>query len=220
MAEEQGATAPEVTESTEQTLDDVYKQYGVEDQVKEFRQQPVQQPQPQQTVTPDIPSPLDEERWRAYEMQKLNGLTGLQQSLQQIATNFTQFQVEQQRSKLEADIKSAVGKVNEEVNHSNPKVIEFYLHAKADEDPRFKAIWDNRQKNPKALDAALKAVAREIAGDFEMKVDPQLAENQRARKISQQQMATTKAEEPDERWGKLSESEFDSEWQNLVHGGY
>jgi hypothetical protein len=95
-----------------------------------------------------------------------------------------------------ADIEKAVEAINEVVKHPKSKVIEAALDGMVREDPRLKAIWNNRGKNPTAWNNALKIVTKSIAEDFSVKVDPNLVAAQRARKDAQRQMATTNA--PDE----------------------
>ena len=87
-------------------------------------------------------------------------------------------------------------------------------------DPKLKAIWENRSRNPQALERALKVVAKEMQEKYSVRSDPDLVKSQRALKTSQQQMATTKTEEPDDGWTGLSEEEFQTKWQRSVSGGY
>lgn len=225
MSEEITTQTVEVVENqpveTAQTLDDVYKQYGVEEQVQQFRQsqaQPVQQAKPVETTS--IPDPYDTDAFRSYMENQRKGTTELHQSLETIATHLTQMQQKEARLTLEADIRSAVELVENEVQLGKPKIIEALLDAKAREDSRFKSLWENRDKNPKAWESALKVVSKEISNEFQFKVDPKLQEAQRARKLSQQSMATTKEESPDESWDKLNPKEFELRWNQMVSGGY
>jgi len=100
------------------------------------------------------------------------------------------------------------------VGHPKPKVIEAMLDAEARENPKFKALWENRSKNPSAWDNALKITAKKFAEDLSVKVDPTLVAAQRARRASQKQMATTAPEEPDEKWS--DDSKFEEQWNQML----
>ena len=143
----------------------------------------------------------------------------IRQSLSQIQNIVVREQMQRAQAKLQADIGKAVETVNAEVNHPKPKVIEAILDAKAREDYRFKQLFDNRDKNPAAWEKALKVVAKEIKNDFSLKVDPNLQESQRQRKLAQSAMATTAAPEKDDEWSNLTQEEFDAKWQRMASGG-
>lgn len=222
QAQDQGNTEPEVT------LDDVYREAGLDkisqttepQQIPSISPQvPVQSPQYVAPAAPSIPDPYDTEAFRAYMAQQQAGMTTLQQATIQVANYLSTIQQREAKAALEADIGKAVSTVNEVVKHPNPKVVEAMLDAKARENPQFKALWDNRSKNPTAWNNALKVVSREIAKDFEYKADPRLVDSQKALKAAQRQMATT-APEPDanQKWDGLNTEDFDRAWQQLTGG--
>ena len=132
---------------------------------------------------------------------------------------------QQQKAAMEttrADIEKAVGAINEVVNYPKPKVIEAALDGMVREDPRLKAIWNNRGKNPGAWNNALKIVTKQIADDFSVKVDPSLVAAQRARKESQKQMATTTDKDTnptEDRLAAAQGADFERGWEALVSGG-
>jgi hypothetical protein len=222
MSEENIQQTEQVVEK-EDSLDQITKDFGIEDQAKEFRQQvaPVRQEVQQPQITQaNIPDPLDTEAHKAYLAKIEQNQSSLQQTLEKTIGTISAYEQKAQRESLEADIAKAVKTANEIINHPKPKMVEVALELRAQEDKKFKAIWDNRQKNPQALERAIKIVAREIAEDFSIKVDPDLVKSQRALKLSQQQTATTKREEPENEWSGLDEQEFSQKWNRMVSGGY
>lgn len=218
------AEAP--TTEKEVTLDDVYRDAGldkVETQQTQRTEQPQQQTQQQeQRVEPStVPDPYSEE-FKAYMARQAAGTTALNKAVNQIAAHLGEAQKARMLEVTKADIDKAVGTINDVVKHPKPKVIEAALDGMVREDPRLKAIWENRAKNPNAWNNALKIVSKQIAEDFSVKVDPALVAAQRARKDSQKQMATTTdtdASPSEERLAAASGADFDREWQQLLGHG-
>lgn len=208
--------------TSEPTLDDVYASVKFDEPAQQTQVQP-QFTAPVQPVTQpapsNVPDPYDSEAFKAYMARQESETTTLKQALSQNIAFLSSLQQEEAKKKIDADIQSAVKTVNEVVGFDKPKVIEAMLDAKAREDNRFKQLWDNRSKNPTAWNNALKAVSREIANDLSVKVDPKLSAAQQARRLSQSQMATTRAEEPDDSWNNLNESDFQRKWENMVNRG-
>lgn len=214
------ATAVETT--TEPTLEDVYKSAETELQtvarpeVQTATQTATQTAAP---ATPFIPDPYDTKAFKAYLAEQAKGQATMQEALRQVAGLLTEEKQKEAKAALDADLKSAVDTVNEVVGHPKPKVIEAMLDAKAREDGRFKALWENRSKNPAAWNNALKAVAREFATDLSVKVDPALQASQRARKIAQSQMATTEGPKSEvEEWESLPEPEQQARMNRMLFG--
>jgi len=226
---EQGSSAEQTT-STEkvQTLDDVYKQYNVEEAASDFSPQPAQKPrsepaaQPQPNLGSEIPDPvLDQSGFKAY-------LAKQDSTVKQTLAGLTQFQqqlyVREQRRLEEADIKSAVQTVKEKIGDIDEDFVEVALGQKARKDSKFLSIYQNRRKNPQAWNAALAAVATEFKGKYQYRQDSQLAENVRAAKQSTQTTLTTKGTVSDNSIeGRLTraktQSEFDSEWNRIKSEG-
>lgn len=215
---------PVKTEITEEniTLDDVYRDAGL-DKI-ETQQPPQPQPQPVphfQTEPSKVPDPYDTEAFKAYIARQSAETTALRSTLGNVAQFLTTMQAKEAKTALESDIKSAVEKVNTDIQ-AKPKLVEALLDAEARENPKFKAIWENRQKNPVALDNALKILTKKFGDELSVKVDPALVEAQRARKAAQKQMATTTAESDEspleQRLAAAQGSDFDSEWQKLLGG--
>lgn len=204
-----------------QTLEDVYKQFNVDDAAQQFTAQPVQntppqnyqppqQPAYQPNYQPSIPDPIsDPEGYRHFMLASQQQNSALGQTISQLTGKLSHMEKERQQQQIDADIGKAVAKINSKVK-ADPLMIELALEKKAREDVRFMKLWDNRYKNPKAYDAALDAISNELQGKFTVRTDPQLTENQRALKASQRGMATSNQTEDD--WGNLSDSDFDRKW--------
>lgn len=214
---------PETQASTEQpaetTLEDVYKTYNVEETAQQFSAQPQQQPQQQQPAQPvqeaniPIPDPtLDPAGYKQWETQRYRDQQALRQALTHVAGKLNQYEQAAQQRAEEADIKRAVEQVNQHLGDSklDPDVVEISLGAEARRDPRFLSLWNNRTKNPKAFNEGVKAFAGKLAKKWSMRVDPQLAENQRALKEATSTKATTAPEESEtDKIGKLTGNAFD-----------
>lgn len=220
-------TTQQTTEK-EVTLDDVYRDAGLDKiadtdttQQTQTTQQTTQQTQPK--VEPSsIPDPYDQENFKAYLAREAAGKSELQRAVANIAGFLTAQQQKTSQESTKADIEKAVSTINEVVNHPKPKVIEAALDGLVREDPRLKAIWTNRAKNPTAWNNALKIVSKQIAEDFSVKVDPNLVAAQRARKESQRQMATTTQDTAgsavEDRLANAQGTDFDAEWERLKGG--
>jgi hypothetical protein len=232
---EEVQSQPEVTQaSTEQpqetTLEDVYKTYNVEETAQSFSAKPEQQQtqaqpaQPVQDQNIPIPDPtLDPTGYKNWETARYKDQQALRQALQGIAGEIQKERVARAQAKEEADIKRAVESVNQHLGDSklDPDVVEISLGAEARRDPRFLKLWENREKNPKAFQEGIKAFAGKLSKKFSMRVDPQIAENQRALKEATSTKATTAPEDSlTDKLGKLTGAEFDRAMAQLRGNSY
>ncbi len=211
-------TAPAAPATT--PLEKVYSDFKIEADAAEFKPQTTQKPQEQQQqqpVIPKVPDPFDP-NFGAYQQQLATGLTALNQALADTQGRLTNMQQQLTYERTEADIKQAVGTIVEK-SGLKPSIAEVALQAKARDDPRFRAIWNNRVKNPVALKAALNAVAEEFQAEFTVKQDPQLVENQRAVQASRNAMATTQRQSDQDKWTGMSPTERQAEVQRMIRGG-
>ena len=236
MAEEQTqSTTPESSEAQQQTqqtqtLDDVYKQFNVDEAASSFQprrepQQPQVQPaqggiqsQPSQPM-PDPVTDLDGyQRWLASQN------ASVQNSLYAVTTELQALRAERVKSKEETDIKNAVSRFRQTAGEDvDEDMAEVALGLRAKKDPKFLSVYVNRDKNPNAWNAAIVAFANEFKSKHQFKVDPAIAEAQRAAKASIGSQATEKDGEPtgdDKRFANKSGREFDAEWQRYIHQGY
>lgn len=217
-----GTEAPQGNESP--SLDEVYKEYGIEDQAAQFqqaRQQP-QQTQPRQETAPvSIPDPtLDPQGYRQYETQRLQDSQSLRQTLTQVAGQLTQMQVQAAQAREEADIRKAVSVLKEKVQGVDDDMLEIALGHKARKDPKFMSLWQQRQQKPEAWNKALQAVAGELGSKFSVRQDPQLTENTRAMKAAAQAASSTRNGKSEDEWPS-DQREFQKKWDSYVSsGGY
>lgn len=217
MAEEQ--TSPEQS-SNEQTLEQVYKTFNVDETANEFQPQQRQEVQPQQqapqpSLGSEIPDPvLDQAGFKSW-------LGKQDLAIKQALAQSTQFQqqlwIREQRRTEEADIRSAVQAVKEKGVDMDDDFIEIALGQKARKDPKFMKVYNDRNKNPNAWKAALNAVASEFKGKFQFRQDPQLTENVRAARQSTQTSLTSKEASSEnsieaELAGAKNQGEFDRIW--------
>lgn len=221
------STTTETAQTTEKevTLDDVYRESGLDKIASTETTETRTEPKTETTtkVEPSsIPDPYDTENFKAFLAREAAGKTELTQAVKQIAGFLNAQQQKAAMESTRADIEKAVGAINEVVNYPKPKVIEAALDGMVREDPRLKAIWNNRGKNPGAWNNALKIVTKQIADDFSVKVDPALVAAQRARKESQKQMATTTDKDTnptEDRLAAAQGADFERGWEALVSGG-
>lgn len=205
-------------EVKEQTLDDVYSKFNVQEAAEEFTAKPVQQ-EPVKREAPVIPDPaLDVDGFRKWAGNIAVQDEQVRQSLYSINERLERNEQERIRGQEEADLKAAVSKVKEKVDLEDD-FLEVALAHRAKRDPKFMNLWTNRSKKPEAWNAALEVVANDIGKKFSARQDPQLAENQRAMKVSRDQMATTQKVDATEKWAKMDSGEFNQEWNKLVTGG-
>lgn len=216
--------------SETQTLDQVYAKFNVEAEASNFQPQrqeqqvQTQQPQKQEVAVPDpVLDPQGYKTWQGNQSQLV------QQSLSQIQGQLSQFQRERLVQKEEADIKSAVQQfrsvTGEEVDED---MAEVALGLKARKDPKFLSVYRNRWKNPTAWKAAVSALANEFKSKSSFKIDPQIAENQRAAKLSiQGSQAKTSKDLPtgderrflDNNGQPLTGTAYQRAWRNYIDGG-
>lgn len=233
MAEEQQTTSTEqsssTTAETSQAVDpmeQVYKAHNVDQMAQEFNAKRTEQTQTQtQTQRQEevvVPDPtLDPTGYKTYEARKAHQLEETRQALSRVEGQLTAFQQAAVRQVEEADIRKAVETVNTHLGDAklDPDMVEIALGAEAKKEPRFLTLWQNRHKNPQALEQALKAFSGKLAKKFAMRADPQIAENQRALREATSTKATT-APEPtqDEKLGKLQGAEFRKAMERIKNG--
>lgn len=232
MTEEVQTQAETPSTAPETTLEDVYKTYNVEEAAKSFsatKQEPQAQPQfqppqaqPVQDQNIPIPDPtLDPAGHRQWATQQHLNSMALRQAIQHVNGKITAYEQTLKQQAEEADIKKAVEFVNQSLGESklDPDVVEISMGAEARRDPRFLKLWENRHQNPKAFQEGMKAFSSKLAKKFSMRVDPQIAENQRALKEATSTKATGAPEDtPTDRLGKLTGAAFDREVQRMIHG--
>ena len=210
---EQSATPTQTTEQTS-PLETVYKQFPVEEAASQF--QPARQETPA-PVTPKAPDPFDP-NFQNFIQSTAQSVSALNQTLHATRGELTAMQQQLTKERTEADISRAADTIAKEAG-IKPKVAAVALELKAREDARFLAIWNNRQKNPQAFNAALKALATETSQEYAVRQDPQLTENQRAVRASQQTMATTTKPTESDKWESMTQADRQREIRRLITSG-
>lgn len=228
MTEEVKQEAQEQTSETKEvTLDDVYRDSGLDKVVAQETTQPqvqtqTQQPQVKKLDPSSIPDAYDSDNFKNWLAQNAAGTQELHSAVERIAQHLGAEQRSRLLASTKADIDSAVSAIEETVQIGKPKVVEAYLDGEVRADPRLKALWENRSRNPAAWNSAVGVVAKKMAKEFDFKVDPALAAAQRARKESQKTMATTSPEEDtssmEAQLGKATGADFDRLWQQGMGG--
>lgn len=220
--EQSQSQAPDTSTQQQETpsLEQVYKTFNVEAEAQSFHPQKEQvqtQQQPQKAVA--VPDPvLDPDGYKTWQGQQSQFL---QQTLSQIQGQLSSFQRERLVAKEEADIKSAVQKFRSVTGEDiDEDVAEVALGARVRKDPKFLAVYKNRDKNPQAWNAALSAYANEFKAKASFKIDPQIAENQRAAKQSIQGSQAKQQEDTKNPLEKRLEGKtgnaFSAEWRRIV----
>jgi hypothetical protein len=224
MAEQQAPASTEQTaqpaETTEQSspMEQVYKDFNIEETAAQF--QPEQKPATQQTQQPFVPKAPDpfDPGFQNFIQHTAQSVSALTQTLHATKGELTAMQQQIVRERTEVDISRAAEMIAKEAD-IDPEVAQVTMEVKARNDPRFLSIWNNRSKNPKAYNAALKALAQEASQKYAVRRDPQLVENQRAVKASQQQMATTTKESPNDKWAAMDPVTRQREIRKLITSG-
>lgn len=213
------------SETPPDTLEDIAREFSVEDQANQFNAQPQPALAPNAPARPAVhavPDPVtDPEGYRAYMADQANASDQISNLLGTIAQRLEKFETSQLQQKVEADLKAAVSKVNESLK-VDPMLAEIALEKMYRTDANFKKIWDNRERNPQAYQKALGVIAQKLAPTFAVRQDPQLTENQRAAQASTRTLASHKQGDYDPRHKALyepeSQAEFDQAWEAFKKG--
>lgn len=212
------APATPAAETKLSPTEQVYKEFGIEDQASQFQPEtPTRQAPAPQAAQPPKFDPFDP-NFSANIGNVANGVSSLNNDLQATRREIGTLRQELHHERTEADIKRAVGSIAEK-SGLDPKFAEVAFQLRAKEDPRLLQIWNNRGKNPKALEKAIDAVATEFKQTYTVRQDPQLVENQRAVKASQQQSATTTKETDNDKWSNMTYADRQREVQRLLRMG-
>ena len=203
---------------SEESLDSIIEQY----KPQLVAVAPAAPAAPVQVASAPTVDPLDETSMNNYVQSVNNGQSLLNTQLQYVQAKLTHMEEQSTRLQVDADINDAVSRINEGLN-IEPKRIRVELELKAQENPGFKAIWDNRKENPEAYTKTLNALSRELGETYSVRTDSELVANQKAVQQSQQSRSTTNAQDvesplEDRLKGAKSGGEFNAEWQRLIGG--
>lgn len=178
------------TQPVVETLDQVIDSFDV--QVSQEPETNVQEFKPAQPAARvDM---YDENSVNQWTSEIQNSLSELRSENQNLKADADKRNAADAQQIIDADIKSAVGVITKGIEGLDPLSAEILLEKTARENEGFNKIWQNRGANPKAYDAALKAIVNDNEGKFQ-RVDTQIAENHRAAQQSTQSNNTQKATE-------------------------
>jgi len=190
---------PEVTEQSTETLETIAREIPVDEQANQFTAQP-QPAAPRQPYAPYAPQPsqevytpdpvTDPEGYKRFVVQQMQTTGTIESTIREISSRLNNWEQTTQQQKLDSDVDRAVSRVNQKLK-VDPMLAEIALEKMYRSDTNFKRIWDKRDTNPQALERALDVVAGKLAPMFQVRQDPQLAENVRAAQSAQRTMATT-----------------------------
>lgn len=227
-AEQAPAASTQTAEAPKQeSLEDVYKTFKVDEMANEFQAKPTkqearQEPQPQREETISVPDPvLDSAGYKAFMERTFRDSVNTKQALHKLESQLKERERAAFQEREEADIRKAVSKVNGHLGEAKlpDDFVEVALGVEAKKDPRFLTIWSNREKNPQAFDAAVKAFAGKLGKAYALRADPQIAENQRALREATSTKATTAPEQSqDEKLGKLNGAAFQRAMDDIKAG--
>jgi hypothetical protein len=214
-------TVVENTEPVEQTLDDLYKESGLEaPQVQTQATPQVEQYAPPATPDLNVPDPYDVEAHKAFIANLARNQQDLSKSLQEAQGKLASKERETMMAKLEEEISQASDFVSKESGIENPNLATFELNERARTDLKFKALWEGRNSSPQAKAAftkSLNVIAKEISKKYEVRSDPQLVANRKALAASRQSSSTTTQEESNEpAWASANGAEFQLNWDRMV----
>ena len=186
--------ATEDTGAAVETMQDVFNSSGIQAQAQEFNQQ-VQAPAPVTQYTPPVPdATLDPEGFSQYTANQTamqnQQVSQLREQLGSVTDELTTFRNDRQQESLKADINEAVTTLENHATGIDRNILLGQLHVRADGDPLFAQIWNNRSSNPQALEKALGVIGAELKKTLPT-VDPDVAEAQRALNNATQSMSTT-----------------------------
>lgn len=151
-----------------QTLEQVYETHKIDDDAQKYAA----------TETRPIP-PVN-----APQRDETGFLSDLTHSHNNLAQQLNAITHQNAQQAIRKDIDSAVALVSEGLG-IDADVVENHIDLRAKKDPRLQSIWDNRQKNPKALQDALRAIKAELADKYQVRPDPNLYANHQAMRAFQ-----------------------------------
>lgn len=213
--------APQPEPTPKRTLEDIYA--TVPELTRAPQMPPVQsptpttEPQPQPAAT--IPDPVTAPQNYASYMARQND--DIRQALAQDRAERQAEKDAARKVQDKTDINTAVERLADGVT-ADKDILRGWLYARAEDDERLAALFNNRASNPAAWDAALAVLHDEAKTKFAARTDAQLVENQAA--LDQAMAgATTTTPRPDDITEKLLKTppgEFQREWAKVRAGVY
>lgn len=211
---------PQATPSPDDSLKSIANEFTVEEQANQFTAKPAQPQvsQPQDVQLIDFaPDPVtNPEGYKQFMRSQFQAQQQVQSVLRDISTKVSKFEQTWEEQRLNAEVDSAVQIVNQKLK-VEPVLAEALLNVEYKQNPTFRRIWDNRDRNPEAYKKALGVLADKLYSKVQVRQDPQLAENVRAAQSSQRTMATTKQSRPEDDVPE-DPRDFDRWWMDKMRG--
>ena len=214
MAEEENAPQVEAP-----TVESIAAEYNLGNQAPE-----PPTPQPAPVAAPiAVPDPVtDAAGFQAWLGQQAQQTAEMQRTLNDSMSKDQARQEAEQRNRDEQELNALVDKVHGEIGDGVSKnLVKYALADRYNSNPAFKAILDNRNVAPEAMDKALGAIMPELRSEFSIKADPQIAENQRAMSestSSSRQPQSVPTDERDVGLMRQPQAEFEHNWEKLKNG--
>lgn len=118
-------------------------------------------------------------------------------------------------SEQTAAIDSAVSAISANIEGADKRLVRGLLKDEYDVNPAFKKIWDSRSDNPAALGKAIAVLTQSFRETLAIKVDSQVAADQRAFSASMNSARHAKASSANDKWKGLDGAAFDAEWAKI-----
>jgi len=194
------------------SLDDLYGEFQPQQtqpaQSNTQQQQAVEHSQPSYLNIPDPVADVD--GFKGYIVGFEKKLAAAQSEVRKAQERLAQKERELAIQAEERDFRGVAEEIAQKAGVDGDLVEAGLLH-KFVKDKGFQQMWQNRNSNPAAFKKAKAILANEMRNRFAMKVDPQLAENQRAAEEASRGVESKKGEEQslEERLMKAPVGEFD-----------
>ena len=189
-------------------------------------------PESMADIAGSIQEPMQQQESAAPEQQVNDNVSDMDSFIQQQSKRFddlankasqsmetvNQLAAREQQRLLNEAVDNAVEKINEGVNGDN-RLADSFLNSQYQRDPNFKRVFDNRDSNPQAYEKALGLLRDEWASMNKNRIDPQVAENQRALRESQQSGSTYVQNDRETELSNMSDGDFMREMRRLANSG-
>lgn len=219
MAENKNEATSQKQEPSESvSLDELYGQFTQETRPSQSTQQRQSEEQPRTSY--NIPDPVsDAEGFKGYMGNIQNELAAARSEARKASD---ELQAERQKVAVQTEERE-FRNVAEEIAKKaevDADLVEAGLLYKFVKDGNFQQMWQNRNSNPNAFTKVKSVLGQEMRDRFSTKVDPQIAENQRAAEEATKNAVDKRQEEKsaDDKAMSMTGAEFDRWVRNQING--
>ncbi len=210
---------PSVSEETP-SLDDLYGEFQSQEmQPPQSMQQPVQSEV--KTRTSPIPDPVtDSNGFQSYLRNIETELAAARSEVKTTQDKLTQRENELANQAEEREFRNIAEDIAKKAEVDADLVEAGLLH-KFIKDQNFQNMWRNRKSNAQAFNKVKGVLTQEMRGKFNVKTDPQIAENQRAAEEANKGASGKPQDEesPEDKLMKASAAEFDRAMAKIRNSG-